>query len=128
MVSTYREAPVGELTRKQIGQMVERADAGKLSEDDVETVRLIHATAQRFSGAQPVFMVTVESEGFSADWLDDVIVIAKDEQDAILGAETTVREYRPNVTIKGGDGSSEVYRLAVEHPRVVGILVPRDER
>lgn len=71
------------------------------------------------------YMVTVESEGESADWLDDVIVIAKDEEDARYGAETTVREYRPFVTIKEG---SEVYELATEHPRVVGILVPRDER
>ena len=72
-----------------------------------------------------VYMVTVESEGFSADWLDDVIVIAKDESDARLGAEQAVREYRPRATIKEG---TEVYELNVENPRVVGILVPRDER
>lgn len=73
------------------------------------------------------YMVTVESEGYSADWLDDVIVVATSEADAIHGAEQTVREYRGNnVMIK--DGETEVYQLATEHPRVVGILVPRDER
>jgi hypothetical protein len=70
-------------------------------------------------------MVTVETEGLNADYLDDVIVIATDEADAKYGAETAVREYRPRTTIKEG---TEVYQLAIEHPRVVGILVPRDER
>ena len=73
-----------------------------------------------------IYMVTVESEGISADWLDDVIVVARSEDDARFDGERTVREQRPFVTIK--EGQTEVYAMGTDVPRVVGILQPRDER
>ena len=72
------------------------------------------------------YMATVETEGFSADYLDDVIVIASNEADAKREAEGAMRSYRPMATVK--DGETEVYELNIGLPRVVGILVPRDER
>lgn len=38
----------GERTRKMIGQLVARADAGELSADDAETLAVIHETSRRF--------------------------------------------------------------------------------
>lgn len=69
------------------------------------------------------YQVTVDSSGFSADWIRDVIVVAADKGEACERAERQIKESWPMETVT----SSEAHELGVDNARVVGVLISQDE-
>ena len=74
-----------------------------------------------------IYMVSVESESLNADYDDDVIVVAPTEGEARTMAERDVIDNNPFRQLKD-PGASVVYPVDAGTIRVVGALVPADER
>ena len=72
-----------------------------------------------------IFWVTVESEDeFEGEWIDNLIVVADDIDDAKALAEAEVKE-RDSMRID--IEAKDIYELNTDTARVVGKLVPDDE-
>ena len=69
------------------------------------------------------YTVSVDSAGYSADYIDILIVAAENEEEADMLATLFIRDNHPLRTIEG----VEVYPLAVGSARVIGRTINTDE-
>lgn len=71
-----------------------------------------------------VYWVTVESRSFSADWSDNVIVVASD---AATAGQLAVRSLRNWFPLRDDVCATDTYPLSLDTPRVVGLLTNEED-